>query len=477
MGRAARLSAGLLCAAVLAGCAVVGPDYTPSSPDMPEAYHAPVPALFEGTSPGAPWWRHFQDPVLNRLLARGLRDNLDIGIALSRMREARAAAEGAVAQTGPSVDLSGEAGITARHERGADDDDDQDAGGAIEGAADGSWEVDLFGRLTRTREAAWARAIREQALSHQARHLSVAEIARTYVELRSAERRLALFERSLESQRQTLSLVERRVDAGLAPALDRVRAQAQVSSLRAELSPLRTQVGRLRNALAVLLAEPPGAVDRLLAEQAGEMPSSATGRAIGVPTDLVRRRPDIRAAELQIAVATAEVGVAVAELYPRLTLPGTISVGLTGIGEGSVVTTVLASLSALVDLPLYDGGRREADITAAEERLIQATLEYRQTLLQALEEVESALAGYQGAWERRDALMEAVENNRLAYEQSQELYRQGFVNFIDVLDSQRTWNDSLQDLANAERDVSLEVVNLYTALGATPENTSTSDDI
>lgn len=469
MQRAAALCAALIAATAIPGCATVGPDYQPSDPELPAAWHADIPALFEDGASDGPWWACFDDPVLEELIALGLRRNLDIHIALSRFREARAVARGAVAETGPGLDLSGEASIDARRERGDDDDDDDDTGGSVRGALDGAWEVDLFGRLTRTREAAWAQAARQQALNQEARRLSVSEIARTYVELRSAERRLDLAERSLALQQRTLSLVSSRVDSGLAPALDRVRAQAEVSSLRAELGPLRTEVQRLRNALAVLLAEPPGAVDALLGGHTGQIPAGETGRAVGVPADLVRRRPDIQAAELQIAVTTAEVGVAVADLYPRLTLPGTISVGWAGIGEGSLVTTVAASLSALLELPLYDGGQRDAGITAAEERLVQAGLTYRQTLLQGLQEVESALAGYQGSWERQQALTEAVENNRIAYEQSRELYRQGFVTFLDVLDSQRTWNESLQDLANARRDVGLEIVNLYTALGGAAE--------
>lgn len=459
-------TAALAAAVALPGCAAVGPDYQPSEPELPAAWNADVPALFDGAAPDAPWWGYFDDPVLARLIEQGLEENLDISVAMSRLREARAVARGAVAGTGPSLDLSGEAGVEASRERGDDNEDDEDETGGSAGAAlEGAVEIDLFGRLTRIREAAWAEAARQQALGDEARRLSVAEIARAYVELRAAERRLDLTERSLELQQHTLSLVSKRVESGLAPALDRVRARAEVASLRAELGPLRAQARRLRDALAVLLAQPPGAVDELLTERTGEIPVSRTGAALGVPADLVRRRPDIRAAELQIAVATAGVGTETAELYPRLTLPGTISVGWTGIGDGSVVTAVMGSLSALLQVPLHDGGQRRAEVAAAEERLVQAGLTYRRTLLGALREVESALAGYQGSRESLQALIEAVENNRRAYEQSRELYRQGFVTFLDVLDSQRNWNESLQELANAERDVSLEVVNLYTALG------------
>jgi len=477
MRRAARVFCTGLLAAALPGCTVVGPEFRSPDPELPTAYDAPVPALFESGVGTGPWWDHLSDPVLDELIARGLRTNLDIRVAMSRLREARATARGVVAGTGPGIDAAAEAGIETRRESGGDDEDNE-TGGAASTGLEGSWEIDLFGRLARTREAAWAEAARRQALAHEARRLSVAEIARTYVELRAAERRLRLTERSLEALDQTLALVDKRVEAGLAPALDRVRARAEVSSLQAEVGPLQTEIDRLRNSLAVLLAQPPGAMDELLGARAGEIPSAATGRAVGVPADLVRRRPDVQAAELQIAVATAEVGVETAALYPRLTLPGTISVGWTGIGDGSVVRTVMASLSALLELPLYDGGRRDAAVTAAEERVIQAGLTYRQVLLQALQAVESALAAYQGTWQRREALADAVANNRQAYEQSRALYRQGFVTFIDVLDSQRTWNTSRQALANAERDVSLAVIDLYTALGAPSGNAggSASDD-
>jgi outer membrane protein, multidrug efflux system len=268
-------------------------------------------------------------------------------VALSRLREARAAARGVVAGTGPSLDASAETGVQGRHESGGDRDDDSDSGGNARAGLSGEWGIDLFGGLARSREAAWARVAREQALSHEARRLAVFETASAYLALRSAERRLASTEQSLALQEQTLELVRSRVDSGLAPALDRVRAQAQVSALRADLGPLRADVDRSRNVLAILIAEPPGTLNALLADGTGDIPASAGGRPFGVPADLVRRRPDIQAAELQLAVATAEVGIAAADLYPRLTLPGSVSVGWTGIGEGSVVTTVLGSLSAL----------------------------------------------------------------------------------------------------------------------------------
>lgn len=443
----------------LVGCMVVGPNYEPTEPSLPAAYAAPVPALFRQSPSVDRWWTLFDDTFLTELIQTGLAQSPEIRVAASRVREARAIARGVAALSRPSLDASGAAEEQVRLGQG-----DSSSDASLNASLAGLWDLDLFGGLQRSREAALADAERQEALRREAARITVAEIARTYVDLRTTQRRLDLIERSLELQRRTLALVQQRVAAGLAPGLDEVRARAAVASLQADVGPLRSQIERLENALAVLLGQPPGSLAETLAGEA-PIPAAQTGAAIGVPLDLIRRRPDIQAAELQIAAATAEVGIATADLYPRLTLPGTIGVGLTEIGTGSIAASVLSSLSLLVDLPLYDGGQRRANITAAEERVIQASLAYRQTLLGALEEVESALLGYRGTRARREALMTAVENNRLAYEQSQELYRQGFVTFIDVLDSQREWNSSLQELATAERNLSVEIINLYSAVG------------
>ncbi|MEX2408282.1 MAG: TolC family protein, partial [Rhodovibrionaceae bacterium] len=237
----------------------------------------------------------------------------------------------------------------------------------------------------------------------------------------------------------------------------------------AEIGPLRAQIGRFGNALATLLDENPGDLDPLLAEPR-PLPLVERGAPLGVPRNLLRRRPDIQAAELAIVAATADVGVETADLYPRLTLPGSITLGISNIGaEGPLVTSIVAALSALVNLPIYDGGTRQAEITQAEERVIQAGLSYRQTLLDALNGVESALLDYAGSRDRMTALAEAVESNRQAFEQSQALYQGGFATFIDVLDSQRSYNVQLQALALAQRDVALQAINLYSALGTTLE--------
>jgi NodT family efflux transporter outer membrane factor (OMF) lipoprotein len=295
----------------------------------------------------------------------------------------------------------------------------------------------------------------------------VAEIARTYVDRRAAQRRLERTQLSLELQQSTLAIVEQRVEAGLSPGLDAARTRGEVATLRAEIGPLRAAVAQLDTALAVLLGENPGSVDALL-DNNGEIPTLSAGNAVGVPSNLLRRRPDIQAAELAIVAATAEVGVQTADRNPSLSLPGTIPLGVDDIGSGAA-TEVIASLSALLSLPLFDGGQREAEVTAAEERVIQAVWSYRRTLLQAVDEVERALLGYEGARERLADLEDAIANNRAAFEQSRILYQGGFASFLEVFDSQRTLNTTLQELAFAQRDVAIGVIDLYTALGTSLE--------
>ncbi|MFN4091155.1 MAG: TolC family protein [Alphaproteobacteria bacterium] len=238
-----------------------------------------------------------------------------------------------------------------------------------------------------------------------------------------------------------------------------------MSTLAAELPPVRTEIGRGANALAVLVGELPGALEDDLGPPR-PVPVMDVGPAVGVPTELLRRRPDMRAAEFNLMRATAEVGVATAALYPRLTLPGSIGVDLAGIGAtGGIVTAVLASIAAVFDVPIFDGGQRRADLSAAEERAQQAMIDYRRTLLTALEQVESALIGHAAAEARAAALREAVAANEIAAERARTLYTQGLAGFIDVLDAQRALTNSRLALAQAETALALEAVALYRALG------------
>lgn len=450
----------------LAGCFTVGPDFVPPEPEVRASFAAPLPEQFAQGPAVDEWWALFDDPVLFGLVQRGLTDNLDVLAAASRVREASALVDAAEAELFPTLDFEGDVTGQSETRRGGSSGEDTLSASA-EAAGVIGWDLDVFGGLRRAEQAAMADAAEAVALTREARRVVAAGIARSYVELRAAQRRLALTEQSLELQEQTLRVVSSQVDAGLAPGLDAFRARAEVADLRADLGPLRAEAGQFANALAVLVGDMPGTLAPDLAVP-GPIPTAAANAAIGAPTDVIRRRPDIRAAEFALASATAEVGVEAADLYPSFSLPGTLSIGVSGLGTGTLVTTVLRALSLAVDFPLFDAGLRRAEVTAAEERMLQAGLAYRATLLAALEEVEAALLDYQAALDRRDALTEVVANNRRAFDQSRGLYGQGLIDFLDVLDAQREWNDALQELALAERDLALAVVDTYAAIAGPP---------
>ncbi len=456
--------AGLLLAVLvgITGCTAVGPAYEPEPLVLPEAYDAPLPALFQADTPARPWWERFDDPQLTRLVERGLTQNLDLQAASSRVREARAAAHGAGAQ--------GELNLEGQLQR---QENSQPADGSARGTTSAGmdltalWELDLFGRQQRTREAALAALARERALEMEVTRITAAEIARAYVTLRANERQLALTDEAATFQQQTLDLVAQRVSAGLAPTLDLVRARAAVAALEAGRGPLLAQQRQQRNRLAILLGLHPGA---LAVETPGAVtiPVAAVGAALPTPVEAIRRRPDVQAAEFRIIAAVAEVGVATADLYPRLTLQGSIGAAFSAASGADIVQSTLGSVALLVDMPLLDGGVRRAGVTQAEERVVQAALTYRGTVLTALGEVESALLIYAGASAQQAALADAATDNRHAFEQSQALYTQGLLNFIAVLDSQRQFTDSLLQLAQAELARSLSVVDVFTAVGGSP---------
>ena len=292
---------------------------------------------------------------------------------------------------------------------------------------------------------------------------TVADVVRRYLEIRRDETQLDLIEASLDLQRQTLDLVSRRYQAGLASQLDVSRAEAQVSATQALRGPLRQNLAAARSALAVLTGRQPGTQE---IAAAADIPRYQGGPPLGLPRDLLRARPDVQAAEAVLARATAEIGVAEAELYPMLSIPGNLTWAISGLGSGEVIEALIATLALGLDIPLFDSGGRRARVAAAEARSQEALFLYRATLLDALGEVEVALATLVAAQDRRDDLQAAADASARAATQAEQLYTQGLTGFLDVLDAQRTLLDNHQDLAEAEAAVSLGIADLYSAVGA-----------
>jgi len=451
----------------LSACQTVGPDYVAPKFDLVGAYTPPVPVIAANQADHGRWWESTSDPVLRDLIALGLANNLDLRIAASRIEEARAVARGVSGangiEVGANVNGDAERGTSSR-ERG-----DQTTDLGFGAGIDFSWTADVWGGQQREDEVALADYLEQVYLREDVYLTVIADIVRNYIELRGTQKRQELLRSSLDLQRQTSNIVQVRMQTGLASELDLSRARAEVSDIEATLPTLQTDIDRSINAIAILLGAQPGTYrDRLVDVQ--PLPEFDSAPPIGIPADLLRRRPDVRAAELSLISATSEIGVQTADLYPELTLDGSLALGATGYGTGPIVRTAMAAIGAVIDATLYDGGARQADIDVAEQQAQQAFYSYQQTLLVAIQDVESAIYGYVGAVQQRDSLISSVRYHRQAFEQSRVRYVQGLSNFLDVLDSQRTLTQSQQDLADAETDLELETINLYSAVGLSVED-------
>lgn len=464
-----RLSA-LSCAVMLiglAGCQSVGPEYTAPKFDLIAAYTPEIPVIANNPADQARWWETTTDPVLDALIKEGITNNIDLKIAISRIRAAAATARGVRGENGlevgARVDGSAERRTSSRVDGNRVDDLGYGAG------IDLSWTADVWGGEAREEQAAEADYLEQVYLREDVYRVMIGDIIRNYIELRGSQKRQELLRSSLDLQRQTSNIVQVRQQTGLASELDLSRARAEVSDIESSLPALQTDIDRSINAISILVGAQPGTHRDVLLD-VSPLPEFQSAPPIGIPADLLRRRPDVRAAELALISATAQIGVETATLYPELSLDGSLAFGVTGYGTGPIIRTAMAAIGALIDATLYDGGLRRSNITVAEEEAEQAFLTYRKTLLAAIEEVESAIYGYVGAVQQRDSLIASVRYHSDAFEQSRVRYVQGLSNFLDVLDSQRSLTTSQQSLADAETDLELETINLYSAVGLSVED-------
>ena len=442
-----------------------GPDYTAPELETPAAFSEPLPSALlapAGTAEAAYWWRGYGDPALERLVQQALAGNLEIAAAEARLLEARALVGGAESDLGPSIGL--QAGADGRQILAGGRRSDEDFQGSVEGGLTFSWMPDLFGGEQRGVEAALAEERRRALLRDDLQRTTVADVVRFYVEYRRAQVQLELIESSLSLQRRNLELAEQRYQAGLAAQLDVFRAEAELAATQAQRGPLERDMGALRAALAVLTGQAPGALS--LQATPSAIPVFSSGPAVGLPRDLLRARPDVQAAEANLARATAEIGVAEAQYYPQLNIPGALTASATGLGTARVIESLIATLAATLEVTLFDSGGRRAEVEAAKARTQEALLLYRQTLLDALAETETALAALQAVEAERASRAQAVAASEASFQQAQQLYTEGIVGFIDVLDAERTLLTNRQNLIEVEAAEALARADLYSALGA-----------
>ncbi|ADM10372.1 multidrug efflux system outer membrane subunit [Parvularcula bermudensis HTCC2503] len=435
----------------LTACAV-GPDPTAPTVDLPATYSAALPADLAGQDEEV-WWAGFEDETLSTLMVDVLAGNLDIATALATLSEA-AALRGAVrSDLFPRLDAQG----SAEYADLISGEGESETTTLLSGVL--AFEVDLAGGNRRRLEAAAADLEAAGFGVREAQRLATGTAALQYIDLRRSGARLALLETSLDLQARTLDVVQARFDAGLTPALDVDRAAADLARTRADRGILQANRQAAAFTLAVLAGRPPEraqfgqSTDDILPDYRGEI-------TLGAPAMLLRQRPDVAQAEQRLIADLALIGAEQADLYPSLRLPAQIS------GDPDTdFEPLLFTLSAIVDIPLLDAGRRRAEVRAQIARAEASLAEWQQTVLVALTEVETALTRIEALRSRLENLDLAVQRSEEAYRQLDALYREGLTSFIDVLDAQRTLIGSREAVVEARADLAVAIVQLHIGMG------------
>jgi NodT family efflux transporter outer membrane factor (OMF) lipoprotein len=453
-----------------AGC-VVGPNYrrpdvvTPPSwgelaPTAPPAGRSD--ALVDGT-PTA-WWTTFDDGLLTSLVQRTVEQNLTLQQAEARVRQTRASRRIVAGELWPHVEASG------AYTRERTSTNVASAAGAgktfnlFQAGFDANWEVDVFGGIRRSVEAADASVEAAEEDRNAVLVSLLGEVGLEYVTYRSLQQRIALANQNLAAQEETLGLTRRLFNAGLAPELDVQRAAAQAATTASTIPLLEQQAAQTMHALSVLIGQPPMTLREELAA-VGPIPKPPAQVAVGLPSELLLRRPDVARSERQLASQTAEIGVARRDLFPRFFITGAASLQSVRASDFFDWESRALSIGPSVSWPIFEGGRIRANIelqTAAQQELLAA---YKGVVLQAFQDVEDALVAFSNEQATRARLEDAVRANARAADLARRLYAQGLTDFLTVLVAEESVFTSQDTLAQTERDVALELVALYKAVG------------
>jgi outer membrane protein, multidrug efflux system len=453
-----------------------GPDYQPPKAEVPASFHQQAGAAGTNTdSAVTEWWTRLGDTELTKLIDRAVQANLDLKVASSRVLEARASRRVSRADLLPGITSTNSiertrGGLTqGLFNPNASPSGTSSLLAPLESSVyqfgfDSSWEIDFFGGRRRALEAATADVMAMNEARRDTIVSLLAEVARNYAELRGCQRRIDITNRNIELQRDSLNLTRIRANAGLGTQFDVERQDAQLESTRALIPTLEAAQIQAIHRLGVLLSEEPGALLQELTD-VKPLPAAPPSVPVGLPSDLLKRRPDIREAEAKVAAETARVGVARADLFPKILLTGALGrqatepSGLT-LGAGNFF-----SIGPAITLPIFTAGKIRGNIETQKQRLDQALTQYRSTVLRALEETENALVSYGQENDRHEKLVASVEASRQATILANELYVRGLADFLSVLDSQRQQLAAEDDLAQSDTTVITTLVALYKALG------------
>jgi NodT family efflux transporter outer membrane factor (OMF) lipoprotein len=471
----------LLTAVVMAGCAV-GPNY--SSPRA-DALGVPSGYSLATAAPAAPadlstWWKQLDDPLLTDLIGRATAGNLDIAASEARLVQAREQLVQSRASLFPTLDGSAGASRTATRSptrtvvtNGVPITTGGNSGiTQLSLGLDASWQADIFGGLRRSVEA--AAASRDAAFFNLAgvRTAVAGEVATNYIQARLAQARLEIARDTLKNQDDNLQIAGWRSEAGLAPATDVEQARAQRAQTAASIPLLETSFTSAVSQLGVLTGQAPGALRQTLAA-AGPIPRGPDTVAVGIPADTLRQRPDVRSAERGLASATAQIGVAEAQLYPALSLSGSLNTDAATIG--TLGQTLTGQVFANLSQKIFDAGRLRSQVRSARAGADLALATYKSTVLGGLQDVENAIQSLNSAKARQASLAVALDASNNAAVLARSQYRVGLTDFLTLLQSEQSLLQARDSLASAEADQALAVVQLYLALGGgwTPSSPET----
>jgi multidrug efflux system outer membrane protein len=448
--------------AALAGCAV-GPDYVAPETSLSTNWHSELSdgLISQPIDPNmlASWWTGFGDQQLSGLIERAVAGNLDLKTARSRIRESRARRSVAKGALFPTLNATG-AATSSRTDTNVGFDTH---GEVYSSSFDAGWELDIFGGVRRSIEAAEADLEASEEDLHDVLVSLLAETALNYVEVRTFQSRLAAAEGSLATQNETYDLTLWRSQAGLDDELAVHQARYNLESTRSQIPTLRTGLEEAMNRLAVLLGETPGNLHGEL-EEPRAIPVPPAEIAVGVPADTLRQRPDVRRAERELAAQTARVGVATANLYPQLTLNGSVGLETTSLRDPASARTWTISGGPRISWPIFDPTvRPNIEVQSALQE--QALIQYEATILTSMEEVENALVAYGQELQRREDLRQATDAAQAAASLAQYKYQAGLTDFSNVLDAERSLLSFQDQLRQSDGTVTSNVIRLYKALG------------
>lgn len=464
----------LACLVVLFSSCVIGPNYVPPEIQTPERFvsndvfqkiagRSTLDQISQQQTSAVNWWKGFEDSILDQLVNEALYQNYIIAINDARLNDAEAQIRSVASRYKIHSTASIDAGADQRNQFG--DQSNSSTSGGLSGAFSLNWPLDVFGKNKREVEAAVAELESASAALRGAILQVSADVATEYLRLRGNQRQLSLLKGSVELQEKTLSIVQSRFNAGIAPELDLRRAEAAVENLRADLPDLQESLINSRNRLAVLTGRFPGEYQYILEEEKN-IPTYTNSIEGKLPIEVLSMRPDVKQAEADLKRAIARIGVEMTEWYPAFQIGKQLSLGGVSSSGDPLTGTFIAGLNALIQQVVTDGGARQANIDIVKARAEEALAVYHQTLLNAVEEVEASLAALESALDREVPLSKSVDASTRSAFQAEVLYRQGLASFLDVVDAQRVLASAQQRLASTRTAYAVEIANLFRVIGS-----------